>query len=67
MRGTNGITMGKCEMIFDKTRGNYYDANAVKKWEDVKNYDLVLDNGVRLYDDCFAQLMLLEFEDFDAS
>ncbi len=30
---------------FDKKRSNYYYANTVKKWDDFKNYDLVLDSG----------------------
>ena len=31
---------------FDKKRANYYYANTLKKWDDFRNYDMVLDSGV---------------------
>ena len=30
---------------FDKKRANYYYANTEKKWDNLKNYDIVLDSG----------------------
>lgn len=30
---------------FDKKRANYYYANTEKKWDDLRNYDIVLDSG----------------------
>lgn len=42
---------------FDKKRSNYYNANTRKKWDDWKNYDIVLDSGVLGIDGCVAVLM----------
>jgi len=30
---------------FDRKRANYYYVNTAKKWEDLRNYDMVLDSG----------------------
>lgn len=30
---------------FDRKRANYFYANTVRKWDDYKNYDIVLDSG----------------------
>lgn len=43
-----GIDKSKAETIrrrFDKKRANYYQANTGKKWNDLSNYDVVLDIG----------------------
>lgn len=43
-----GILEAKADAVrrkFDKKRANYYYANTVKKWDDFRNYDLVLDSG----------------------
>jgi len=43
-----GIPGDQTDLIrrkFDKKRANYYYANTVKKWDDFRNYDLVLDSG----------------------
>lgn len=37
---------------FDKKRANYYYSNTAKKWEDFRNYDLVLDSAVLGADTC---------------
>lgn len=37
---------------FDKKRANYYYSNTRKKWEDLRNYDLVLDSAVLGVDTC---------------
>ncbi len=37
---------------FDKKRSNYYYANTTKKWEDLRNYDVVLDSAVLGIDGC---------------
>lgn len=44
---------------FDKKRGNYYYANTLKKWDDFRNYDLVLDSGVLGIDGCVQVLKSL--------
>ena len=31
---------------FDKKRSNYYYANTTLKWENLRNYDIVLDSAV---------------------
>ena len=41
---------------FDKKRANYYYANTLKKWDDLRNYDMVLDSGVLGIDGCVAVL-----------
>ncbi|MDE7326315.1 MAG: cytidylate kinase-like family protein [Lachnospiraceae bacterium] len=57
-----GIPEGKAEAVrrkFDKKRANYYYANTVKKWDDMKNYDLVLDSGKLGEDICVKILCTL--------
>lgn len=43
-----GIPEEKAETIgrrFNKKRSNYYYTNTAKKWDDLRNYDIVLDSG----------------------
>ena len=57
-----GIESDKAEAQkrkFDKKRANYYYANTLKKWEDLKNYDLVLDSGTLGIDGCVSVLAAL--------
>ena len=54
-----GISAEKAEAVrrkFDKKRANYYYANTLKKWDDFRNYDMVLDSGVLGIDGCVAVL-----------
>ena len=54
-----GIDAEKIEATkrkFDKKRANYYYANTLKKWDDLRNYDLVLDSGKLGIDGCVAVL-----------
>ena len=44
---------------FDNKRSRYYHANTMKKWEDMNNYDVVLDSGVLGVDGCVAALKAL--------
>lgn len=37
---------------FDKKRANYYYANTTKKWDDFRNYDMVLDSSALGADTC---------------
>ncbi len=56
---TYGIESDKAEAEkrkFDKKRANYYYANTLKKWDDLRNYDLVLDSGVLGIGGCVAVL-----------
>lgn len=41
---------------FDKKRANYYYANTARKWEDPRNYDLVIDSSVFGEDGCVNAL-----------
>ena len=41
---------------FDKRRANYYYANTGRKWDDWKNYDIVIDSGVLGVEGCIAAL-----------
>lgn len=41
---------------FDKKRSNYYYANTAHKWDDAKNYDIVLDSAALGIDGCVAVL-----------
>lgn len=41
---------------YDKKRANYYNANTGRKWEDWKNYDIVIDSGVLGIDGSVAVL-----------
>lgn len=57
-----GIDKGKVEAVrkkFDKKRANYYYANTVKKWDDFKNYELVLDSGKLGEEVCVRMLCAL--------
>ena len=57
-----GITEDKAVSVkrkFDKKRANYYYANTLKKWDDLRNYDLVLDSGVLGIDGCVSVLKSL--------
>ena len=47
---------------FDKKRSNYFYANTVKKWDDFKNYDLVLDSGKLGIENCVEMLRALVSE-----
>ena len=43
-----GIPAGNAEATrkrFNKKRANYYYANTAKKWDDFRNYEIVLDSG----------------------
>lgn len=42
----------KMQKHYDKKRTNYYYANTAKRWDDMKNYDLVLDSAVLGTDGC---------------
>mgnify|MGYP003536537519 CR=1 FL=1 len=44
---------------FDKKRMNYYYANTARKWDDLKNYDIVLDSAVLGIDGCVNMLKSL--------
>ena len=44
---------------FDKKRSNYYQANTQKRWEDMKNYDIVLDSATLGIDGCVDMLECL--------
>lgn len=44
---------------FDKKRSNYYYANTGRHWEDMKNYDIVLDSGTIGVDGCVKILSAL--------
>ncbi|MBE6638565.1 MAG: cytidylate kinase-like family protein [Ruminococcaceae bacterium] len=57
-----GIFPEKADTVrrrFDKKRANYYYANTLKKWDDLRNYDLVLDSGVLGIEGCVAVLKSL--------
>ena len=57
-----GILEGKADAVrrkFDRKRANYYYANTVKKWDDFKNYDLVLDSGKLVEETCVKVLCAL--------
>lgn len=41
---------------FDKKRANYFYANTLKKWDDYKNYDIILDSGTLGMDACVKVL-----------
>ena len=54
-----GIEAGNVDATrrkYDKKRANYYCANTAKKWNDLHNYDLVLDSGKLGIDGCVAAL-----------
>ncbi len=44
---------------FNSKRSKYYYANTTKKWEDFRNYDLVLDSGTLGIEGCVAALKAL--------
>lgn len=44
---------------FDKKRSNYYYANTTRRWEDMKNYDIVLDSSAIGIDGCVKALSSL--------
>lgn len=41
---------------FDRKRANYYNANTQQKWNDMSNYDVVLDSGKLGIDGCVKAL-----------
>lgn len=41
---------------FDNKRAKYYFANTTKKWEDLRNYDIVIDSGKLGIDGCVNAL-----------
>lgn len=49
----------KTRKRFDNKRSRYFYANTAKKWEDMSNYDVVLDSGVIGIDGCVAALKAL--------
>ncbi len=49
----------KTRKRFDKKRSNYYYANTVLKWDEMKNYDLVLDSSRLGIDGCVEVLKAL--------
>lgn len=54
-----GIPESQVDIIkrkFDKKRANYYYMNTEKKWDDLRNYDLVLDSG-KLGIKCCANIL----------
>ena len=54
-----GIPAGECEGIrrrFDNKRCKYYFANTAKKWDDLSNYDIVLDSATLGIDGCVSVL-----------
>ncbi len=57
-----GIPKAQVDVVkrrFDKKRANYYYSNTVKKWNDLKNYDMVLDSGKLGIDGCVDTLKAL--------
>lgn len=57
--GITGAMAESTRKRFDKKRANYYNANTGKKWEDFRNYDIILDSGVLGVDGCVAVLKAL--------
>lgn len=49
----------KVRKNFDKKRANYYYANTLHRWDDMKNYDIVLDSATLGTDGCVALLKSL--------
>lgn len=55
-----GIALRQAELVrrrYDKKRANYYYANTARHWEDLRNYDMVLDSGRLGVDGCVDALM----------
>jgi cytidylate kinase len=49
---------------YDKKRANYFYANTAKTWDDLRNYDIVLDTSTLGIDGCVEMLKgILEMED----
>ena len=49
---------------YDKKRANYFYANTAKTWDDLRNYDIVLDTSTLGIDGCVAMLKgILEMKD----
>ncbi len=46
----------KTRKYYDRKRSNYYNANTKRQWDDMKNYDLVLDSAVLGEDTCVRVL-----------
>ena len=44
---------------FDKKRANYYYANTLQKWDNLKIYDMVLDSGRLGIEGCVACLLYI--------
>ena len=61
-----GIDEREVELIrkkFDKKRANYFYANTAKTWDDLRNYDIVLDVSNLGIDGCVEMLKgLLEMK-----
>lgn len=49
----------KTKKRFDKKRSNYFYANTTKKWEDINNYDIILDSSALGIDGCVTVLKSL--------
>lgn len=54
-----GVASDQCEAVrkrFDNKRSKYYYANTAKKWDNLSNYDIVLDSATLGIDGCVAAL-----------
>ncbi len=54
-----GISLEQCETTrkrFDQKRKKYYYANTAKQWDDLRNYDIVLDSASLGIEGCVAVL-----------
>lgn len=49
----------KTRKAFDKKRANYYYANTTRRWDELKNYNVVLDSAVLGIDGCVSALKAL--------
>lgn len=49
----------KTKKRFDKKRANYFFANTAKRWDDMNNYDIVLDSAVLGIEGCIKLLKAL--------
>ncbi|MBE6949327.1 MAG: cytidylate kinase-like family protein [Ruminococcaceae bacterium] len=60
-----GISESQAEATmkrFDKKRANYYYANTLKRWDDMRNYDIILDSSVLGIEAC-ADVICALFEE----
>ncbi len=54
--GISAAEVDSTRKRFDRKRANYYYANTNRKWENLRNYDIVLDSGVLGVEGCAAVL-----------